>query len=169
MAKSYQISPDARAKAQEIQEHLDELSEAFHIPGSITDINTQFNQSNSQALVYHLCENWSNDSGTPAEDELTEGDLEGIGFTDDQIQILMDEGYIEPIMDKYEELIENIRDHHHGSIFNFIDKNGIQDIIDIVEDKDMAYLKTEHSDHWETFNSIHKCQWLFGTLGNFSL
>jgi hypothetical protein len=54
MAKSYQISPDARAKAQEIQEHLDELSEAFNIPGSITDINNQFNQSNSQAIVYHL-------------------------------------------------------------------------------------------------------------------
>ena len=168
MAKSYQISPDARAKAQEIQEHIDELSEAFHIPGSITDINTKFNQSNSQALVYHLCENWSNDSGNPAEDEIAEGDLEGIGFSDDQIQILMDEGYLEPIMDKYEELIENIRDHQ-GSIFNFIDKNGIQDIIDIVEDKDMAYLKTEHSDHWETFNSIHKCQWLFATLSNFSL
>lgn len=168
MAKSYQISLDARAKAQEIQEHLDELSEAFHIPGSITDIHTQFNQSNSQALVYHLCDNWSNDSGTAAEDEIAEGDLEDMGFTDDQIQVLMDEGYLEPIMDKYEELIENIRDHHEGSILKFIDKNGVQDIVDITTDPNTQYVKDEHPDNWGIFTDIARTAWLFDKLSTFS-
>lgn len=170
MAKSYQITSEARAKAQEAQELLDALSEFFNIPGDFCSIeNNRYNNQNPQALVYHLCDNWSNDSGNPSEDEIAEGDLEDMGFTDEQIELLINEGYLEPLMDSYEELIEDISQNYKGSILNYIDKNGVQDIVDITTDPNTQYVKYDHPENWQLFIDISRTAWVFDKLSTFSV
>ena len=61
------------------------------------------------------------------------------------------------------------RDNHDGSILKFIDKNGVQDIVDITTDPNTQYVKDEHPENWGLFINIARTAWVFDKLSTFSV